>query len=144
MNIKSPYFLTFLAIILYLISMLVFVTIKFFLNEKAEYISAFASVLSGVGTIAAGIIAIFLFNDWKDLHKASFIARESESISSAYKKLILADIAISTLCLEVNQILRDPSSGVIRNINFVDQATQIAVKVKTNQIDDKIDFFMKV
>lgn len=141
MNIKSPYFLTFLAIILYLVSMLIFVTIKYLFNEEAQYISAFASILGGVGAISAGIIAIYLFNDWRALHRASLIAKESESISSSYKKLLTADMAIGFLCLEIQEILKDPTSGKTRNINIVDSTVKSEVKNKVGQINDKIDNF---
>lgn len=65
MNIKSPYFLAYLAIVLYSISMLIYATFKFFFGEDANSISAFGSVMGGVGAIFAGFIAIYLFNDWR-------------------------------------------------------------------------------
>ena len=48
--------------------MLVFVTMQFFNNVSIDKISAFGSVLSGVGTIFAGFIAVYLFNDWREQH----------------------------------------------------------------------------
>lgn len=68
MNIKSPYFLVYLAIVLYSISMLIYGTIKFFFGEDANSVSAFGSVMGGVGAFFAGFIAIYLFNDWREIH----------------------------------------------------------------------------
>lgn len=45
--------------------MLVFVSIDFFANASLDKVSAFGSVLGGVGTIFASLVAIYLFQDWK-------------------------------------------------------------------------------
>ncbi|HFG6905464.1 hypothetical protein [Acinetobacter baumannii] len=65
MKIKSPYFLAYLAIVLYSISLLIYGTFKFFFGEDANSVSAFGSVMGGVGAFFAGFIAIYLFNDWR-------------------------------------------------------------------------------
>lgn len=65
MNLKSPWSWVYLAVILYLVSMLVFVSIDFFVKAGADKVSAFGSVLGGVGTIFASLVAIYLFQDWK-------------------------------------------------------------------------------
>jgi len=53
--------------------MLVYVSVEFFRGTDTNKISAFGSVLGGVGTIFAGFIAIYLFNDWKIQHNKQVI-----------------------------------------------------------------------
>ncbi|MCW8039808.1 SoxR reducing system RseC family protein [Acinetobacter entericus] len=65
MKLKSPLFWVYLAVNLYLISMLVFVSVQFFGGSDIGKISAFGSVLGGVGAFFAGFVAIYLFNDWR-------------------------------------------------------------------------------
>lgn len=60
MKLKSPMFWVYLVVILYLVSMLVYVSVEFFGGTDTNIISAFGSVLGGVGTIFAGFIAIYL------------------------------------------------------------------------------------
>ncbi|MFW2066412.1 hypothetical protein ACG9ZB_07520 [Acinetobacter johnsonii] len=69
MKLKSPKFWVYLAVNLYLISMLVFVTVECFGGADSAKISAFGSVLGGVGAFFAGIIAIYLFSDWRLVKK---------------------------------------------------------------------------
>lgn len=74
MKLKSPMFWVYLVVILYLVSMLVYVSIEFFGGADVDKISAFGSVLGGVGTIFAGFVAIYLFNDWKDQKKYEIVS----------------------------------------------------------------------
>lgn len=65
MKLKSPLFWVYLVVIIYLVSMLVYVSVEFLGGADTNKISAFGSILGGVGTIFAGFIAIYLFNDWR-------------------------------------------------------------------------------
>lgn len=55
----------FMTLILYLIGMLIYVSIEFFGGASVDKISAFGSILGGIGTIFAAFVAIYLFNGWK-------------------------------------------------------------------------------
>ena len=61
-------FWIYLVVILYLVSMLVYVSVEFFGGADTNKIAAFGSVLGGVGTLFAGFVAIYLFNDWREQH----------------------------------------------------------------------------
>lgn len=65
MNFKSPYKLAILAIVLYSTSMLVYGTIRIFIGERIDAISAFGSVLGGLGTFYAAFMAFYIYKGWK-------------------------------------------------------------------------------
>ena len=52
--------------------MLIFVSIEFFGKADIAKISAFGSVLGGVGAVFAGFVAIYLFNGWKTQENSVF------------------------------------------------------------------------
>lgn len=66
MNFKSPYNLAILAIVLYSTSMLVYGTLRIFIGEKIDAISAYGSVLGGIGAFFAAFVALIIFEGWKD------------------------------------------------------------------------------
>lgn len=72
MKLKSFSFWIYLVVVIYLVAMLVFVSIEFFGKADIAKISAFGSVLGGVGAVFAGFVAIYLFNDWKTQENAVF------------------------------------------------------------------------
>lgn len=80
MKLKSPMFWVYLVVILYLVSMLVYVSVDFFGDADTDKISAFGSVLGGVGTIFAGLVAIYLFNDWRDQHNKVIVAEVAKQV----------------------------------------------------------------
>lgn len=65
MNFRSSYFFIILTIVLYSICMLTYGTLRIFIDEKIDAISAFGSILSGIGTFFAAFAAIYIFNGWK-------------------------------------------------------------------------------
>lgn len=78
MKITSPYFLALLAIVLYSVSMLVYGTLFIFKNATSNDISAFGSILGGVGAFFGGFVALFIFYGWKRQHNKSIIANEAK------------------------------------------------------------------
>ncbi|MBK5646632.1 MAG: hypothetical protein I4N51_05610 [Acinetobacter sp.] len=65
MNFKSPYKLAILAIVLYSTSMLVYGTLRIFIGENIDAISAFGSVLGGLGAFYAAFMAFHIYKGWK-------------------------------------------------------------------------------
>ncbi|ENV98134.1 hypothetical protein P7L54_14150 [Acinetobacter bereziniae] len=78
MKITSPYFLALLAIVLYAVSMLVYGTLCIFKNATANDISAFGSILGGVGAFFGGFVALIIFYGWKRQHNKSIVANEAK------------------------------------------------------------------
>lgn len=73
------------------------------------------SFLGPISTIFAAIIATFLFNDWKDQHKANFYVNECKEIINEYKKFITIaqnlkslESKLATLILNDSQKARQP------------------------------------
>lgn len=79
-ELKSPCFWIYLVVVLYLVSMLVYVTFDFFEGADTSKISAFGSILSGVGAFFAGFIAIILFSDWRVIKNYELIKDTSLSL----------------------------------------------------------------
>lgn len=65
MNFKSPYKLAILAIVLYSTCMLVYGTLRIFIGESIDAISAFGSVLGGIGAFLGAFVALIIFKGWK-------------------------------------------------------------------------------
>jgi len=80
MKITSPFFLALLAIVIYSICMLVYGTLSIFKNAESDDISAFGSILGGVGTLLSCIIALIIFYGWKKQHNKSIVANEAKAV----------------------------------------------------------------
>ncbi|MFW1735351.1 hypothetical protein ACNPQK_22725 [Acinetobacter guillouiae] len=78
MKITSPYFLALMAVVLYSISMLIYATLSIFKNADPNNISAFGSILGGVGAIFSGLIALTIFYGWKKQHNKSIVSNEAK------------------------------------------------------------------
>ncbi|MGL2989748.1 hypothetical protein ACSVHR_06020 [Acinetobacter nosocomialis] len=65
MNKEDKQALLLWGIVSYSLALLIYSSMKILGGEKAEYISAFGSILSAFATISASIVAIFIFNRWK-------------------------------------------------------------------------------
>lgn len=94
-------FWVYLTVNLYLISMLVFVSVEFFGDSDFNKISAFGSVLGGIGTCFAAFVALYFYNDWKEQHNAqikynylnntiSILRSDLVSIAPILNKVIIA------------------------------------------------------
>ncbi|ENX01029.1 hypothetical protein F899_01662 [Acinetobacter sp. CIP 101934] len=137
MKLKSAMFWVYLVVILYLVSMLVYVSVEFFGGADTNKISAFGSVLSGVGTLFAGFVAIYLFNDWREQHNKNI---ESQLCMKAFDyiqgfEFELIDIERFTILYLVNpnksllhkkfnnnlerlNVIADKSSVVLSDLGF--------------------------
>lgn len=83
MKISSPFFLTLLAIVLYSVCMLVYGTLCIFKNANANDISAFGSILGGVGSFFAAFVAIYLFSDWRVVKNYELVKETSLTLLNA-------------------------------------------------------------
>ena len=137
MKLKSAMFWIYLVVILYLVSMLVYVSVEFFGGADTNKIAAFGSVLGGVGTLFAGFVAIYLFNDWREQHNKNI---ESQLCMKAFDyiqgfEFELIDIERFTILYLVNpnksllhkkfnnnlerlNIIADKSSVVLSDLGF--------------------------
>ena len=103
MKLKSPMFWVYLAINLYLISMLVFVSVQFFGGFDIGKISAFGSVLGGIGSLFAGFVAIYLFNDWKEQHNKQILASEAKDTFKMIHKERDSIHLLKFTCIDLSQ-----------------------------------------
>lgn len=92
MKITSPYFLALLAIVLYSASMLVYGTLCIFKNATASDISAFGSILGGVGAFFGGFVALFIFYGWKNQFNKNI---EKELALGVIKDFVDTDSSLS-------------------------------------------------
>lgn len=80
------------GIVAYAVTLLSYFTLKVF-NHGAEYISAFSSMLSAVGTFFAAFVAVFLFSKWKKqaiyLDAIKLISQLNLGIQSIFEELEL-------------------------------------------------------
>lgn len=117
--------------------MLVYVSVEFFGGADTNKIAAFGSVLGGVGTLFAGFVAIYLFNDWREQHNKNI---ESQLCMKAFDyiqgfEFELIDIERFTILYLVNpnksllhkkfnnnlerlNIIADKSSVVLSDLGF--------------------------
>lgn len=56
------------GVVAYAIALLSFCTMKNIYGTTAEYISAFGSYLGAIGAFFAAFVAVYLFNDWREIH----------------------------------------------------------------------------
>lgn len=70
-------FWLYLVIILYLVTMIIYVSIDFFWGANTDKISAFGAVLGGVGAFFAGFIAIYFYSDWKIIKNYELVKEAS-------------------------------------------------------------------
>ena len=75
------------AVIIYLISMLVYITIDFFKDSKPFQISDFGSILSGVSTLFTGLVALYVFSNWKSQNIKLFFKDEAQLLYSKISQL---------------------------------------------------------
>lgn len=73
-------FWIYLVVVLYLVSMLIYVSVDFFEGADTSKVSAFGSILSGVGAFFAGFIAILLFSDWRVVKNYELVKDTSLSL----------------------------------------------------------------
>lgn len=97
MKSKSLLFWVYLAVNLYLISMLVFVSVQFFGGSDIGKISAFGSVLGGVGAFFAGFVAIYLFNGWKVQHNHTSLKEFSLKVFYVYTDINIRLVSITDI-----------------------------------------------
>ena len=97
MKSNSLLFWVFLAVNLYLISMLVFVSVQFFGGSDTDKISAFGSVLGGVGAFFAGFVAIYLFNGWKVQHNHTSLKEFSLKVFYVYTDINVRLVSINDI-----------------------------------------------
>lgn len=85
----------------YAIAFLTYFTLKYWLNNSADNISAFGSILGAVGAFFAAFIATYLFNDWKDQHNKqvqnTFAIQVFDSFSIFEKNILEYSLFISHL-----------------------------------------------
>ncbi|WP_394661555.1 hypothetical protein [uncultured Acinetobacter sp.] len=90
--------------------MLTYGTLRIFIDEKIEAISAFGSILSGIGTFFAAYAAIYIFNGWKvqanfDLKK-EHVNQLSILLSMAYDEVHrISEILIDLNNIETHEVI---------------------------------------
>ena len=78
-------------------SMLVFVSVQFFGGSDSGKISAFGSVLGGVGAFFAGFVAIYLFNGWKVQHNHTSLKEFSLKVFYVYTDINVKLVSINDI-----------------------------------------------
>lgn len=61
------------GITIYFVALLMQCSFQHLIGQDANMISAFGSMLSGIGTIFAAVVAAYLFNDWKSQHNKQVV-----------------------------------------------------------------------
>ncbi len=111
MNFKSPYNLAILAIVLYSTSMLVYGTLRIFIGEKIDAISAFGSVLSAIGAFFAAFVALIIFDGWKIQHNKNLSNKYAEQVIEAYNKYSISvlNFNIFTSGIDISRLRNNAS-----------------------------------
>ncbi|WP_312058100.1 hypothetical protein [Acinetobacter courvalinii] len=80
MKRKREFFLAVLlwTVVSYAISLLIYCTMKNLIGFKPDFISAFGSILGAIATFFAALVAIYIFNGWRNQHNKSIIANEAK------------------------------------------------------------------
>lgn len=104
MNIKSPFFLLHLSIVLYSITMLIYGTMKFFLNADLNSISAFGSIMGGLGAFFAGIVGLYIFLNWEDQTNKLTLKEEAKILHSRIIKQENQNIYIGIVLKEIKSL----------------------------------------
>ena len=92
MNFKSPYNLAILAIVLYSTSMLVYGTLRIFIGENIDAISAYGSVLGAIGAFFAAFVALIIFDGWKIQHNKNLNNKYAEKVLDAYNSYLISTL----------------------------------------------------
>ncbi|CAI3110856.1 hypothetical protein MWMV17_MWMV17_00648 [Acinetobacter calcoaceticus] len=132
--LKKTSFWFFVTAIVYCVAMLIFISLKTFLFESAEMISAFGSILGALAAFFAAFTALYVFNGWRvtEDHRTQNTHINSAvnsffNLQNSLKSTLDQTIEISNLCSQ--QIL-----------DFKDR-TQILII--TSKIQTEISFFLR-
>jgi len=132
--LKKSSFWFFIIAIVYCVAMLIFISLKNFLSEKAEMISAFGSILGALAAFFAAFTALYVFNGWRvtEDHKTqnSHINNAVNSffnLQNSLKETFEQTIEIGKYCSQ-------------QNLEFKDR-TQILII--SSKIQTEISFFLR-
>ncbi|MFI8011595.1 hypothetical protein ACIF8R_15650 [Acinetobacter sp. ABJ_C4_1] len=131
---KKISFWFFITTIVYCIAMLIYISLKNFLSEKAEMISAFGSILGALAAFFAAFIALYVYNGWRvtEDHKTqnSHINNAVNSffnLQNTLKSTLEQSIEISKLCSQ-------------QDLDFKDRTQLLIISSK---IQTEISFFLR-
>ncbi|MDS7968127.1 hypothetical protein RMB12_13965 [Acinetobacter sp. V117_2] len=131
---KKTSFWFFITTIVYCIAMLIYISLKNFLSEKAEMISAFGSILGALAAFFAAFIALYVYNGWRvtEDHKTqnSHINNAVNSffnLQNTLKSTLEQSIEISKLCSQ-------------QDLDFKDRTQLLIISSK---IQTEISFFLR-
>ncbi|EPQ1204224.1 hypothetical protein ACT4VK_08835 [Acinetobacter baumannii] len=139
MNKEDKQSLLLWGIVAYSVALLMYCTSKTLIGASADSISAFGSILSAIATIYATFIAIKLYADWKDPHKASFYVNECKSVLDIYKQLHLCQRNLSILELELFNLISTKNGLDIREESDFTEDELERLKTLNNLVDAGID-----
>ncbi|WP_417211913.1 hypothetical protein [Acinetobacter venetianus] len=124
----------FIIAIAYCLSMLIFITVRYFFNENAEMISAFGAVLSAIGSFFAALIALYLFNGWRITEDHKTKNNHINNSVTCFLKLQDAIKASSQQGMEIHSLC------VLQNFSF-NERTKILILISTLQAE--ISFILR-
>lgn len=115
--------------------MLTYGTLRIFIDEKIEAISAFGSILSGIGTFFAAFAAIYIFNGWKEQAnfdlKKNHVNHLTEFLSKGYDELH----KISEILINLHDL---PSCEVLCENYCTIKANDLRIEFYNNIINAKM------
>ncbi|WP_391485648.1 hypothetical protein [Acinetobacter pittii] len=139
MDKKDKQSLLLWGIVAYSVALLLYCTLKTLIGANADSISAFGSILSAIATIYATYIAVKLYIDWKDPHKASFYVNECKNVLDVYKQLNLCQRNLSLLEFELMNLISTNNGLDIRDISDFSEEELKKLETLNNLVDMGID-----
>ena len=142
MKIK-PFAFSFLVAFIIALSFL-FIIFWIFFKYAGDVVAAQAalgatgSFFGGMATLGAAVVAGYLFNDWRDEHKAKFISQICEGVARDIKGIMSDNTRLKKICSSA-RVIQAGSNQNIRNINFIPQPERELIKKEINLIDGAID-----
>lgn len=135
-KIKPFHLILCTGITIYFIALLMQCSFQHLLGQDANMISAFGSMLSGVGTIFAAIVAAYLFNDWR-------VNQDYQNKINSYKNFCsVTDNFIEMFDKYIQALwsVRVNSNEIMQHVNIHGQLANLTYKLDSELSIFKIYF----
>lgn len=103
-----------------------------------DTLSATGGFFGGMATLGAAVVAGYLFNDWRDEHKARFISQICEGVARDFKEIMDSNTRLKKICSSARTI-QIGLAHKPRNINLIPQSERDLIKTQINLIDSAVD-----